>query len=136
MRDVTPVTWGLLRIPSRFPLNTAGPADDSHPPQRMALSLLFAVRPQRLNDTLVPVIVAAASTLFVMFLLLVLGSVFRTYSDILYRRSRPMVFTAAPPPQLREDETADDKATDREILQAILMLLCLLILAVLVGVDF
>ncbi|MFZ0159822.1 MAG: hypothetical protein WAL50_12385 [Kineosporiaceae bacterium] len=107
----------------------------------MALGLLFAVRPARLNDFLVPVIVAAASTLFVMFLLLVLGSVFRTYSDVLYRRSRPMVFTALPPPQFRDDtitndQTTSDKITDREILQAVLMLLCLLILAVLVGVDF
>jgi hypothetical protein len=107
----------------------------------MALGLLFAVRPARLNDLLVPVIVAAASTVFVMFLLLVLGSVFRTYSDILYRRSRPMVFTALPRPQLRDDtisndQTTSERITDREILQAILMLLCLLILAVLVGVEF
>jgi hypothetical protein len=107
----------------------------------MALGLLFAVRSQRLNDFLVPVIVAAASTVFVMFLLLVLGSVFRTYSDILYRRSRPMVFTATAPLRLRDDKFANDKIsndkiTDREVLQAILMLLCLLILAVLIGVDF
>ena len=79
------------------------------------------------------VIVAATSTMFLMFLLLVLASVFRTYSNILYRRSRPLVFTVvtSPPPP-----PPYDKNTVCAILEALLLLLSVLVLAAIVGVDF
>jgi ABC-type phosphate transport system permease subunit len=100
----------------------------------MALGLLSAFRSQRQNEALVSVIVAATSTLFLMFLLLVLASVFRTYSNILYRRSRPLVFTLvmSPPPP----PPPDDKSTVCAILEALLLLLSVLVLAAIVGVDF
>ncbi|MFN8078325.1 MAG: hypothetical protein U0Q19_02055 [Kineosporiaceae bacterium] len=92
-----------------------------------ALATLFVV-PLRDLGLVADTAVALTVTMFALVLLMVAAAAFRTFSDLMYRRNRPLVFALT-----TESATTPRKSTTSPLLQAILLLIALGIIAAVIG---
>ncbi|MFN8080503.1 MAG: hypothetical protein U0Q19_13175 [Kineosporiaceae bacterium] len=90
----------------------------------------------RIDTGLPAVLVTLALTGFAVFCLFVLGSVFRTTSEILYRRSQRLVFQVPRPHEPRAPIPTHLIPGGPPVIRAALLLIGLALLAKLVGVGY